>query len=106
MALAAYTQLDSITSDERYHAAILHAQVGQIPEALALADTMLQQRPGYLLAYVVRGVVAGFQEDTAALRAAHAAFLQHYTAEMAAKRPEYADHANVIDDFRKQAEKK
>ncbi len=106
MALAAYTQLDTVTNDERYHVAILHAQVGQIAEAQALADTMLQVHPGYLLAYVVRGVIAGFQEDSTALRAAHVAFLKHYAAEIAARRPEYADHAGILGDFKKQAETK
>ena len=46
MALGAYAQLDSVTNDERYHAAVLHAQVGQIAEAKALADTMLLRSPG------------------------------------------------------------
>ncbi len=104
MALGAYAQLDTITQDERYHAAILNAQVGRLPEALALADTMLRLTPGYLLAYAVRGEIAEFEGDTAALQRAHREFLKAWPAESAAHRPEYADHKNVIDDFRKQAE--
>lgn len=103
MALGAYSQLDSVTNDERYHAAVLHAQVGQIAAAQALTDTMLLRSPGYLLAYTLRGEIAEFQSDSTALRKAYADFRAHYDAEMAAKRPDYADHANVIADFRRKA---
>lgn len=103
MALAAYTQLDTITNDDRYHAAVLHAQIGQIDAAQALTDTMLLTTPGYLLAYVIRGDIAGFREDSAALRSAYAGFRDHYPAESQARRTEYADHANVIDDFKRKA---
>ena len=103
MALGAYAQLDSVTNDERYHAAVLHAQVGQIAAAEALTDTMLLRSPGYLLAYALRGEIAEFQGDSTALRKAYADFRAHFAAETAARRPEYADHANVIADFRKKA---
>jgi hypothetical protein len=103
MALGAYAQLDSVTNDERYHAAVLHAQVGQLVEANALADTMLLRSPGYLLAYAVRAELAQFRGDSAALRAALAGFRAHYPAESAARRPEYADHADVIADLRQRA---
>jgi hypothetical protein len=100
MALGAYAQLDTIGNDERYHAAVLNAQVGRIAEALALTDTMLAATPGYLLAYVVRGDIARYQDDGARLRRAYADFNAAYPAESAARRPEYADHQNVLDEFR------
>ena len=103
MALGAYAQLDSVTNDERYHAAVLHAQVGQIAQAKALADTMLLRSPGYLLAYAVRAEIAEFERDSTGLRAALAGFREHYPAESAARRAEYADHANVIADLRQKA---
>jgi hypothetical protein len=103
MALGAYAQLDSITNDERYHAAVLHAQVGQIADAKALADTMLLRSPGYLLAYAVRAEIAQFERDSTALRAALAGFREHYAAESAARRAEYADHADVIADLRQKS---
>ena len=103
MALGAYAQLDTIHNDERYHAAVLNAQVGRIAEALALTDTMLATTPGYLLAYVVRGDIAGYQGDAARLRRAHADFNAAYPAESAARRPEYADHQGVLDEFRGRA---
>ncbi len=103
MALGAYAQLDSVTQDERYHAAILNAQVGRLTEALALTDTMLRVTPGYLLAYAVRGDIARFQNDSTALRRAYADFLKAWPAESAAQREEYVDHKSVIDDFRRRA---
>ena len=101
--LGAYAQLPAATNDERYHAAVLHAQVGRVTEALALADTMLQATPGYLLAYVVRGDIAEIQGDSARLRAAYADFQAAFDREIEAARGEYADHRNVLDEFLQRA---
>jgi hypothetical protein len=106
MALGAYAQLDTVSQDDRYHAAILNAQVGRLAEALALADTMLRITPGYLLAYAVRGDIAGFQHDSTRMRAAYRDFQKAWPAESAARRAEYVDHQNVLDEFRKRAEGK
>jgi hypothetical protein len=103
MALGAYAQLATVSNDERYHAAVLNAQVGRLAEAGALTDTMLAVTPGYLLAYVVRGDIAQFQNDSARLRRAYADFNAAYPAESNARRPEYADHQNVLDEFRGRA---
>lgn len=100
MALGAYSQLDAITNDDRYHAAVLNAQIGRVAQALALTDTMLAEVPGYLLAFVVRGDIAEFQRDSAALQRARADFRAAYDGEIAARRAEYVDHRNVLDDFR------
>ena len=104
MALGAYAQLERVSNDERYHAAVLNAQVGRIAEARALTDTMLAVTPGYLLAYVVRGDIAQFQRDVRALREAYAGFSEAYPSEVAARRPEYADHQNVLDEFKKRSD--
>lgn len=103
MALGAYEQLDAVDADARYHAAVLHLQVGQVAPALALADTILQQTPGHLFGYLVRGTAAQIQNDPAALRRAQAGFLQHYDAEMKANRVEYLEHKPALDEFRAQA---
>jgi hypothetical protein len=100
MAIAAYGQLDSVDNDLRYHAAVLNAQVGRVAEALALTDTMLTEVPGYLLAYVVRGDIAEFQKDAARLAKARTDFLAAWDREIAVRRVEYADHRNVLDQFR------
>ena len=105
MALGAYTQLDSINADARYHAAVLRMQVGDFSGALALADTILGRTPGHLFAYVVRGTVAGFQGDSAAARRAARDFLSHYDAELKAGRLEYREHEPALGDFKQQAER-
>ena len=103
MALGAYGQLDTIDADARYHAAVLRLQTGDAGGARALADTILRQAPGHLLGYVVLGSVADLTGDTAAAGRARREFLQHYAAESAAARPEYRDHAPVIEEFKKSA---
>ena len=103
MALGAYAQLPSASNDERYHAAVLNAQVGRVREALALTDTMLLDTPGYLLAYVIRGDIAEIQGDAGALDAAFADFSAAWEREITASRAEYVDHRNVLDDFRARA---
>lgn len=104
-ALAAYTQLDSVDLDARYHAAAMHAQVGQYAEALALADTMAAQVPGHLLAWVIRGSVAELRSDPAALADARRGFLAAWDADPKRDRPEYLDHQKALDDFRASAGK-
>jgi hypothetical protein len=100
MAIGAYEQLDSVDNDLRYHAAVLNAQVGRVAEALALTDTMLTEIPGYLLAYVVRGDIAEFQRDPARLAKARSDFLAAWDRENGVRRVEYADHRDVLDQFR------
>ncbi len=104
MALGAYAQLDSFTADARYHAAVLRLQVGDLPGADALADTILARNPGHLFGYVIRGTSAGFRGDSAGARRADREFLSHYGAELAANRIEYREHEPAIEDFKRQAE--
>ncbi len=106
MALGAYQQLDSRDVDARYHAAVLQMQVGNLPAARALADTILKESPGHLFGYVIRGTAARFQNDSAALARARRDFLTHYEAEMRAKREEYLEHQPVVDEFKLEAEKR
>jgi hypothetical protein len=103
MALAAYGQLDSIDADARYHAAVLRMQIGDVPGALALADTILARSPGHLFGYVIRGTVASLQNDTARRQQAERDFRAHFAAESAAGRPEYQEHQPVIDEFKQGA---
>ena len=104
MALGAYHQLDSSDVDARYHAAVIHLQVGDLGPAKALADTILAESPGHLFGYVIRGTVARFLGDSPALTRAERDFLNHYQAEMAAKRVEYLEHQPVIEEFKRQAD--
>jgi Double zinc ribbon len=104
MALGAYGQLDSIDADARYHAAVLRMQIGDMAGALALADTILARDPGHLFGYIIRGTVAGLQNDTTRRRQAERDFRAHFAAESAAGRAEYQEHQPVIDEFKQSAE--
>jgi hypothetical protein len=103
MALAAYTQLDSADADARYHAALLEIHTGDVAGSAALADTILAREPGHLFGYVIQGTVARWRRDDAALARAYADFLAHYDAELAAARPEYAEHRPALEQFHRQA---
>ena len=105
MALGAYRQLDTRDADARYHAAVLQMQVGNLPAARALADTILQESPGHLFGYVIRGTVARFQNDPPTLARARRDFLSHYEAEMGSKQVEYLEHQPVVEEFKREAEK-
>lgn len=106
MALGAYQQLEARDADARYHAAVLQMQVGNLPAARALADTIVKDTPGHLFGYVIRGTAARLENDSATLARARKDFLAHYDAEMRLKRAEYLDHQPVIDEFKREAERR
>lgn len=103
MALGAYSQLDTVNTDARYHAGTIALVIGDYAAVEALADTILAQAPGHLLAYVLRGEVAERQNRTEALTQSYRDFLAHEAAELRAGRPEYAEHQPILDDFRTRA---
>jgi hypothetical protein len=104
MALGAYAQLETYDADARYHAAVLYLQTGGADAASALADTILAQSPGHLFGYVIRGSVAELRKDPTALAQARRDFRTHFASESAARRPEYAEHAPVIEEFKRAAD--
>lgn len=104
MALGAYQQLDAPDADARYHAAVLHLQVGEVSPARALADTILATTPRHLFGYLIRGEVAAMSGDSRLRARAARDFLAHYASELAAKRVEYSDHQPALDTFKKDAE--
>ncbi|MBA3893214.1 MAG: zinc ribbon domain-containing protein [Gemmatimonadales bacterium] len=104
MALGAYAQLDTFDADARYHAAVIRLQSGDLAGAHALADTILEQSPDNLLGHLVRGTAAGLAGDPGAEAQAEREFLRLFDREMAAGRPEYRDHAPVIESFKREAE--
>jgi hypothetical protein len=106
MALGAYAQLDTFDADARYHAAVIRLQSGDLAGAHALADTLLEQSPDNLLGYVVRGTAAHLTDDPGARAQAEREFLRRFDREMAAGRAEYRDHAPVIEEFRREADRR
>jgi hypothetical protein len=104
MALGAYAQLEIRDIDARYHAAVIHLQAGNIPQARALADTILTEAPGHLFGYVIQGTAARLQNDRPGQARAEQEFLAHYQAETTAKRVEYLEHGPVLEEFKSEAE--
>jgi hypothetical protein len=105
MALGAYGQLDTVDIDGRYHAAVLLMQVGNLPAAQALADTILAESPAHLFGYVIRGDIGKLRNDSAMRAQAQRNFLNHYESAMQSNRVEYLEHRTVLDEFRAEAEK-
>ncbi len=103
MTIMAYQQLDTIDADARFHMAMLLLHTNQVPGAQAEADSILKFSPGHLFGYMIRGAVARWNKDAEGLRKAQADFLVRYDTEMAAKRPEYAEHERAVNDFRASA---
>lgn len=102
MSLQAYANLPPAERDidAQYHAAIRQAQLGSLDTARAMADTIMRESPNNLLGDVVRAMTGEFAGDSTAVRAARAAFRQHFDVEMAKKRPEYLEHQAFLDQFR------
>lgn len=102
MAYGAYEQLPpgDRDVDTRYHMATLYLLVGQFPQVTALADTIMTEAPGNLMAWYLRAVVAEFQNDSTALRTARQGFLERFDAEIGTGRDEYVHHADMLRDYR------
>ncbi len=103
MALTAYSMLDTIDTDLRFHAAAIHLRLGQYPEALALADTIQAAAKNHLFADLIRAEVAQARGDNAQFVRIRQHFLAHYDAELAEKRPEYLEHKAMLESFKAQA---
>ena len=99
MALSAFTMLDTVNVDARYHVALIQLHTADVTGAAAQGDSILKAQPGHLFGYIVKGTIARFQKDQAALNVAYTAFLKHYDAEAALKRPEYGEHPRAVEDF-------
>jgi predicted nucleic acid-binding Zn ribbon protein len=102
MALSAYTMLDTIDVDARYHAGAIHLRLGQVAEARALADTIMREAPGNLLATLLRAEAAEVAGDPAGFDSARKTFLADVDAQLKLSRPEYTEHRAMLDEIRKQ----
>lgn len=96
MAIAAYQALDSLDLDARYHVALLSLAANRPQDALAQTDMMLAEDPNHLLALsaAARAHDALARPDLAAEH--YQRFLNAYTPEVAASRPEYLDHRRAL----------
>jgi tetratricopeptide (TPR) repeat protein len=96
MAITAYQALDSLELDARYHLALLSLAANRPRDALAQTDTMLAEDPNHLLALsaAARAHDALGRPDQAAEY--YRRFVEAYTPEVAAARPEYLDHRRAL----------
>lgn len=103
MALQAYGLLSESDRDVdvRFHAAMLNAEAGMLPQARAIADTIMKMSPDNLLGYYLRASIAGFASDSTKANTARIAFLAHFDAELKKNRPEYLEHRPLLDQYRK-----
>jgi hypothetical protein len=103
MALMAYASLEQVDADARYHAAMLRLHTGDPAGARALADSILTLEPTHLFGFLIRGALARWDGNTAALDAVHRDFRANYEREIAAGRAEYREHQQALDRFLEQA---
>jgi hypothetical protein len=103
MAVSAFGMLDPVTVDARYHLAMLHLHVGNLPAAASQADTVKRTDPDHLFGYVIGAAVARWQKDDAARDADYRKFLERYDAEVRKALPEYLEHRPMLDELRKTA---
>jgi hypothetical protein len=103
MALTAYTMLDSVDVDARYHAATLQIAAGQPAAALALADSIQATAPDNLLGWIVRTSAALAKGDRAGVIRGRKGFLAAYETQIKLDRSEYREHRAVLEAFRQTA---
>lgn len=103
MAIGAYNQLPARDADAHFDLGILYATGGDAPGTLAQADTILRSAPTHLYGFILRAKAYQLQNDAAGLRKAYADFLKNEAAERRRGRPEYADHANMLDSYHQEA---
>ena len=103
MALQAYAMLPDRNADAHYHVGVLELTSGNMPGALAEADTIARLVPTHLFADMLRARVYGLRRDTKNYEAACRSYLKHEPGEIAKKRPEYTEHAGTISAFHEEA---
>jgi hypothetical protein len=103
MALGAYAQLPALDLDAHYDIGVLQLAGGNAAGVLAEADTILRAVPTHLYGLMLRAQGLALRGDSAAARRASAAFLANERGERARQRPEYAEHANALDEFHTEA---
>ena len=103
MAIGTYQQLPAMTLDSHFDIGLLQLVGGDAAAALSEADTIRQQAPTHLFIFVLRARAGQAKNDTRAVTQAYQDFLKNETAERARKRPEYAEHARILDGFHAEA---
>jgi hypothetical protein len=103
MAIGTYQQLPAMTLDSHFDIGLLQLVGGDAAAALSEADTIRRQAPTHLFIFILRARAAQTSNDTRAMTQAYKDFLKNETAERARQRPEYAEHARILDGFHAEA---
>lgn len=106
MALQAYANLGgNLDPDARLHLGLVQLAIGATVPAAAEGDTILKNVPNHLFGWLLKARAAEAQGNTAQARRAYDAFVKNYDAELAKKRPEYQEHAQMLQDTRSRAQR-
>ncbi|HVM44039.1 MAG TPA: zinc ribbon domain-containing protein [Gemmatimonadales bacterium] len=106
MALQAYANLGGdLDADARLHLGLVQLAIGATVAAAAEGDTILQKTPSHLFGWLLKARAAEAQGDAARAKRAYESFMKNYDAEMAKKRPEYQEHAQMLQDTRNRAQR-
>ncbi len=106
MALQAYANLGGeLDADARLHLGLVQLAIGATVPAAAEGDTILQKVPNHLFGWLLKARAAEAQGNAAQAKRAYQAFMKNYDAELAKKRPEYQEHAQMLQDTRSRAQR-
>jgi len=104
MAILAYKQAGELDADGHYHLAVLETTAGNYAAAREAADRILAVTPDHLLGLGAAARAAAAAGDTATARRFYERFLRVYDEELARDRQEYRDHAQILPDYRSEAQ--
>ena len=106
MALQAYANLGTdLDPDARLHLGLVQLAIGAAVPAAAEGDTILKTSPNHLFGWLLKARAAEAEGNGAEARRAYQAFMKNYDSEMAKKRPEYQEHAQMLQDTRSRAQR-
>ena len=103
MALQAYAMLSTRGADAHYHIGVLDLTAGDMPGALAQADTIRKLSKTHLFSDMLVARVLVLRQDSTGARRAFQNYLKHEGGELEKHLPEYTEHASAIDAFHQEA---
>ncbi|HUF76564.1 MAG TPA: zinc ribbon domain-containing protein [Longimicrobiales bacterium] len=104
MAIDAYNQARPLDHDGLFHLSLINRAAGNVADALANAQEVLQEDPNHLLALTAAAEAAAELGRSDEAAGYYRRVLEAYDAEMAGALPEYADHSVFLQSVRDEAE--
>jgi hypothetical protein len=106
MTLQAYSNLGGeLDPDARLHLGLVQLAMGAAVPAGAEGDTILKGSPNHLFGWLLKARSAEAEGNAPQAKRAYQSFMRNYDAEMAKKRPEYQEHAQMLQDTRGRAQR-